>query len=169
MGWSTDDGKHEGWEAPLFADGAIGGGYTGDRVLVHHDGQGRPLGDRWEERPDSEVVGWVAACECGWRGEPWQRVAPGAQNLDRRLAYSPDAFAPDRVEEAAHDEWLKHVAPERGLAAIREAAVRRAQADRELEEAVRSAQSAGASWAKIGEALGISRQSAHERFARVTG
>lgn len=39
-------------------------------------------------------------------------------------------------------------------------------AEREVERVVLDARAAGATWAEVGAVLGVSRQSAHERFSR---
>jgi hypothetical protein len=49
-------------------------------------------------------------------------------------------------------------------AALAATAALRDAADRKLFELVGFARSAGASWASIGEALGVSTQAAHQRF-----
>lgn len=52
------------------------------------------------------------------------------------------------------------------LAEVRELAEALGELERALHEAVAEARAAGASWALVGQALGVSRQSAHERFHR---
>jgi hypothetical protein len=42
-------------------------------------------------------------------------------------------------------------------------------AENEMAKAVATARAAGASWTQIGDALGMSRQAAHERFRSVEG
>ena len=51
-------------------------------------------------------------------------------------------------------------------AALHATATLRDAADRKLYELVRFAREAGASWAAIGEALGVTTQAAHQRFGR---
>ena len=61
--------------------------------------------------------------------------------------------------ELSLDDTLAQLAPVASAAA---------QVDRSLEGWVQRARALGASWAQIGNALGISRQSAWERFAAAT-
>lgn len=81
MGWEasveTSDGGtvwavgHEGWAGALFADGAVGSGFGPGGISVTMRPDGTDLAyDGWQARPDSDVVGWVGACQCGWRGQP---------------------------------------------------------------------------------------------------
>lgn len=185
MGWTTDDGKHEGWAAPTFTDGALGSGWgapPAERlgreltaedygVLVAWIGQRELEYDEWQYRPEAEVTGWVAACGCGWRGTPWTRVAdPAEQNVADRRAYSGGGDfdqAPREVEDACHAEWHEHVRPHQVLADIVGLADAHAEIGRRLADAVGRARAVGASWADIGAAAGMTRQSAHERWRNV--
>ncbi|MGH3544760.1 MAG: hypothetical protein ACRDPW_02330 [Mycobacteriales bacterium] len=58
---------------------------------------------------------------------------------------------------------LTPVAPQ--ILRLREAVAARHTSEQEIEAAVRGARNAGFSWARIALVLGVSRQSAHERFA----
>lgn len=53
------------------------------------------------------------------------------------------------------------------IAAVAEAATGVAQAQALLEATVVLARGEGATWAQIGEATGVSRQAAHERWGRI--
>ncbi|SDU74854.1 hypothetical protein SAMN04488563_4829 [Jiangella alkaliphila] len=78
---------------------------------------------------------------------------------------------PDKDQRAADAEaWLDGLDPATtpaedtaDLKAIAEAADQVALAERRLRAAVHTARVNGRSWARIGLALGVSRQSAHER------
>lgn len=160
MGW-MGPGNHEGWIVPLFADGAEGTGCSGsDGVQVN-------LGDGAEWRPDAAVVGYAAGCECGWRGQPWTRVPSGKADPDARLlATSGDFYDLDEPDEdRVIEDWRDHVEPHRAVEAVEQAAERAANATSGLDEAVGAARRAGASWANIGRAAGMTRQSANERWA----
>ena len=50
------------------------------------------------------------------------------------------------------------------LAAIRELTARRAQLDRFRRERIQAARAAGSTWGEVGEALGVSAQSAPEQY-----
>lgn len=74
-----------------------------------------------------------------------------------------------RAAEA--EAWLDTIEPGRtraddpaDLRAIAEAVDDVAAAEQRVHDAVRVARTNGRSWARIGVALGVSRQSAHERF-----
>jgi hypothetical protein len=123
----------------------------------------------YEVVPDREIVSWRGACECGWQGELWERVtSSAAADLSRRRDYlSPDNFAQasNEVGNTIHDEWKAHLAPLDAVAGVEAAAREYNRAGHRLDKTVAAAKSAGASWADIGRAVGISRQSAHERWA----
>lgn len=179
--------QHEGWIVPLFADGAEGAGTSSAHgILVgrrprHGSAAGMPapragepgtavLVDGEEWRPDAAVVGWAAACDCGWRGAPWTRVSSGlAADPAARLLHVDGPHA-DLDEDSdgqrqVIDEWRQHIAPFRNLEQLTAAAERSAAAATELDEAVRTARQSGASWADIGRATAMSRQSANERWS----
>jgi hypothetical protein len=161
MGW-IGPGEHEGWVVPLFADGAQGAGSSGSKgVLV----QGPDGAQEW--RPDVAVVGWAAGCECGWRGPTWTRVTPNHANpAGRMLACAGDFYdLAEADEELVTAEWRTHVEPFQTLEAVQDAAGLVARSTRGLDDAVAAARAASASWADIGRAAGMTRQSANERWA----
>jgi hypothetical protein len=171
MGWTTDNGTHEGYAAAVLRDGRWAASYSGGGVIPH--------GARDEIVPDDQVVGWRVRCDCytggsgmtgNWEGSEWVRVAsPAETDLAAHRAYSEDAFAPDEVEDALQAEWWElHAGPQEKLAAVSEAAAAAHKARRQLDEAVSAARDAGASWTDVGRAAGISRQSAHERWGGLT-
>lgn len=183
MSWQTDDGKHEGWVAATFADGALGSGWgaptaaqLGRQVRAEDHGVTvARIGDRylpvaeWQYRPEAEVTGWVTACECGWRGEPWTRVtAPDDQDLAARRVYSPDVDGPQGFHDAGHAEWKEHIGPHEILTEIATLSHEHAEVGRRLAETVARARAGGASWAEVGSAAGMTRQSAHERWRSVS-
>lgn len=177
MGWLgpvVGNVQHEGWVVPLFADGAEGNGSSSAAGIYVSTPSGVD-----EVRPDAAVVGWRAGCECEWRGRPWTRVhsaaAAGAEawhsdgsvvDETHRLIFQPGGFYDlDNVaERVVIDEWREHIAPFKAVESVEEAAAKYGAAGRELDNAVAAARAAGASWADIGRAVGISRQSAHERW-----
>jgi hypothetical protein len=174
MTWETEDGTHEGWVAPLFADGAISASSGFDTYTVSYDAAGASLFDRDEWRPGAAVVGWVAACTCGWRGQPWLRAAElsdedlAARRVygdyradDGRLLFDPEQAT---VSAAVRTEWQQHVEPDLLLAEIAELTEQRNDLDRRLAGTVAKARQAGSTWDAIGRAAGITRQSAHERW-----
>ncbi|MFE3281243.1 hypothetical protein [Nocardia sp. NPDC059239] len=173
MSRQTDDGKHEGFVTAWFPDGMLGTGFTGNTVFARMpctDGRKLHDYDRGEEveRPDSEVAGWQPVCECGWRGSLWRRVATEAeQDLTVYRAYSRDSLSDD-FDEMLMVEWEQHIAP---ATAVHEVALITAEirdAEQRRVEAVTRARAAGASWEAIAQAANITRQSAHERWSKIT-
>jgi hypothetical protein len=177
MTWMTEDGTHEGWVAARFADGAISGGVGPAGYRVSYDADGAEAWQREEWRPDAAVVGWMGACTCGWRAEPWARVAAQAEeDLAARRAFG-DYLAEDgrvlfdvdhaAIADAVHGEWKRHIEPDVVLAEVAALAGEHAEVGRRLADAVGRARAVGASWTDIGAAAGITRQSAHERWRHV--
>ncbi|MGP4033633.1 hypothetical protein [Pseudarthrobacter sp. 1C304] len=172
MGWVSNDNEHEGWAAPVAPDGRTAASSTSEGMLVEGL-TGRYKADTtlpdYEIVPDKEISGWRGACTCGWRGELWERVSsPTAADFSRRREYlAPTEFADasTQVEDAIHDEWKTHLAPLEAVAGVKAAAREYTQAGQRLDKTVAAAKAAGASWSDIGRAVGISRQSAHERWA----
>jgi hypothetical protein len=185
MSWETEDGRHEGSFAPVFADGVHGSGYTGAGVLImKYDDQGTYTGVD-ETRPDDQVVGWRVLCNCvpasvsdpstysvrereRWEGPLWHRVFTQAEeDLSRHLVESEDALVSARCEQLMRKEWRRHVDPDQTSVRIREAADAAAVAARNLDDAVALAKLAGASWETVGRAARVTRQTAHERWRHV--
>ena len=77
----------------------------------------------------------------------------------------PAAAADGIVDEAMRDLVLRSGQGELTVgAALAATAALRDSADRKLFELVGFARDAGASWASIGEALGVTTQAAHQRY-----
>lgn len=147
---ASDESYHEGYPIGLCADGTEVSGWGG------------PV-------PAPEIVAARPACDCGWRGTP----IPTAELAER---CGLDAVTHDDLIDwedgepggIVLDAWEhEHVASLAGwrttLTTARQAAEAAQQA---LVRAVAAAREHGASWADIGAEFGISRQAAHERFAR---
>jgi len=168
VGWSNEDGTHEGWAGTLFADGWVGSGWERGGVSVTRAPDGS---FRWDERtvrPDTEVIGWVPVCECGWRGQTITRVA-SLDDVDvaARRIYSPNSHLPEELEDdLVLPQWRAHVEPVDLVLAVAEAHHAHQRAAAVLDEAVAAARAAGTSWGDIGRATGMTRQSANERWAR---
>ena len=171
MSYQTDDGLHEGWESAEFPDGRFSVGSGNGGTLVRFL---RP-----EQDTDAEpgvldgrtAIGWRGVCECGWQGPLWERITePAGHRLSARKVFDPDPSVygdvPSAdVEEAIHREWLGHL-PSPLLTVVHAAAEDVRKAEAQLTEAVQRARADGCSWADIGGAAGITRQSAHERWAK---
>ena len=185
MGWLgpvVGNTQHEGYALPLFADGQEGSGVSSGRGYHVGEYDGTDVGD-W--RTSEQVTGWRAACECGWRGPDWTRmyspVTMGAPadaedflvDRGRREIYlsrsAPWADLDDDAENAVIDQWRAHIRPWKALEDVEELAGRYVKTGRELDAAVASARAGGATWADVGRAVGITRQSARERWATKLG
>lgn len=72
------------------------------------------------------------------------------------------------IEDSAYDEWKRHMQPLIAVEAVRSAAAAVSEAQAALDHAVAMARAGNppATWEQIGRAAKISRQSAHERWAR---
>lgn len=120
--------------------------------------------------PWSEVVGWRVQCECGWHGTTWRRnEATSDDPADEQLDADHMLLRSGRtVEDSAHDEWKRHVQPFAASDEVSRAAHAVRDAESALSEAVAAARAGNppATWEQIGRAAGITRQSAHERWAR---
>ncbi|RBY96557.1 hypothetical protein DQ237_07955 [Blastococcus sp. TF02-8] len=173
-----DDGPCDGDRVRLtYRDGSTAEGIWSDGTLLRGDGivpapstgQDRleviDQAEQW--RPDAAVVGWAAGCTCGWRGTPWTRVPPELTDpAARRLATAgPWADLEAADENRVMAEWRRHIAGWQALEDVEAAAARQAAANRALDDAVRAALAAGASWADIGRAAGMTRWSATERWS----
>jgi hypothetical protein len=151
----------------IWQDGTV---LRGDGIVHSHtSGQVRleviEQAEQW--RPDAAVVGWAAGCTCGWRGTPWSRVPPElADPAAGRLAVAgPWADLEADDEHRVMTEWRRHIAGWQALEDVEATAARQAGAARALDEAVRAALAAGASWADIGRVTGLTGRSATERWS----
>ena len=107
---------------------------------------------------------WRCACECGWRGDIVGPDEIAAIDPD----HSPDAdMLDDTVEDLLLAEWKAHIAGAVALDDLTTAATAVEDATRALEEAVRTARTAGHSWTQIGARFSITRQAAQQRWSHV--
>ncbi|HYZ55795.1 MAG TPA: hypothetical protein VE733_20170 [Streptosporangiaceae bacterium] len=170
MSYQTGDGLHEGWDAAEFPDGRLSVGSQNGGAMVRFLGPGLDAGAGRGVLDGRTAIGWRSVCGCGWRGPLWQRVSdPSQHNPAAHRIYDPAPSAwgdaPDGVEHAIFREWRGHLPPE-SLADVRAAAEAVREAQARLDEAVKRARADGSSWAGIGDAAGITRQSAHERWGK---
>lgn len=174
---------HEAALTPVFEDGQRSIGTT---IVdgVSYELLGDPADtDAESQRPSAAIVGWVLECDCrrgGGHGSPstrwesrrkWSRVPSASlEVVERGRVFAGDddvACAGDRddVKEAAQDIWMReHIEPLDVDDEIRAAINARREAEDRLDAAVSKARQVGLSWAKIGEAAGMTAQSAHERW-----
>ena len=182
MGWihESDTHLHEAALVAVFDDGAESHGSTmidGVDCEIVETCQ-HPDEDRW--RPAAEIVGWRLSCNCARRSSSevsswtdsvqWARVPSASlEDLAQHRVFAPDTdvHADERPEvaEAARAVWRRqHLDPIDVDVEIRAAAEARKYADARLDAAVAKARRLGRSWAAIGAAAGMTRQSANERW-----
>jgi hypothetical protein len=124
MSWQSDDGRHEGWAEAEFPGGWFSHGSTSGGAMVNRRDPVTGRRDAYdtlnpEVRDGREAIGWRGICECGWRGELWQRVdRPEDDDRAARRVHEPDPSrygdAPTEVEDTIHAEWKAHLGPGRG-------------------------------------------------------
>jgi len=102
-------------------------------------------------RPNTEVVRLVAG--------------PGVCICDQCVGACADLVARSDVPVAKADLWDRDLSDEALLAQLPAMAAVAAQVEAMLTDRVRKARAKGATWARIGAALGMTRQSAWERFS----
>ncbi|MEV0869475.1 hypothetical protein AB0I24_16240 [Brachybacterium paraconglomeratum] len=173
MGWLADIDNpeaHEGYVAMLDTAGRGTGTSTGAGILFPNP--------RWTSGSDEEfdslvpwreVAGWRAECECGWQGSTWLRGDASPDDPAEEDTYPDHWILPDgrTVDQAGHEEWREHVGPSVSIEGVRRAAQHFRDAEAALDDAVAQARSCDppVSWEQIGRAYGITRQSAHDRWA----
>lgn len=166
MGWLIDgvDG-HEGYVTNVLRDGRTSGSTTGGGVVMW-DVTSADEAQGWVRRlsnggvevvvPWGEVTAWRVICECGWEGSS-RPVTDGADG---------PRYCPEDVEEQLAREWDAHVRPLLGLGAIARMTEQVSELEQQIDAAVDGARAQGVSWAAIGEAAGLTRQGAQQRWAR---
>ena len=172
MSWINDDGDHEGWAAAEMPDGRVstGEGAGGISVRAPADAISPASAGQAEVVNGRDAIGWRGICSCGWLG-PVHRRVPARQDADpaRHLVYwaVPDIWAdpPPGTEDAIRVEWQAHL-PAESLGDVKAAAAAARKADDALDDAVRRARQDGQSWAAIGDAAGLTRQAAWERWGK---
>jgi ClpX C4-type zinc finger len=102
-------------------------------------------------KPQTEVRRLVAG--------PGVFICDGCVALCAQLVDAPPTPAPQLAA------WDQAVSLEEALASLPRIAAAGAQVEQQLARWVHKARALGATWARIGEALGMTRQSAWERFS----
>jgi hypothetical protein len=102
------------------------------------------------------VVGWRAQCTAC----PWYL----GKVLERSIRTSPGAVPPSSAMESLQAEWNAHVLHRVPELKLHEASLAVNKAVSALHARVSEARINGISWARIGDAVGVSRQAAHERW-----
>lgn len=177
MGRVTGDGRHEGAVHHFFADGTYGAS-TEAAGPIATTAPGGALLAEWQTHTWDDVVAFQAICvDCSnplngypqcWEGSTWITVAADADHdpANRRIRRPADGLS-EEIEDLILAEWEQHIRPLQGCYEVELAAEALSEAQRQLTAAVRSAREQGASWDAIGQAAGMTRQSAHERWAKL--
>ncbi|WP_018584628.1 hypothetical protein [Salinispora arenicola] len=123
----------------------------------------------------ADAVGYRAGCSCGWVGTRdypaadqgrWMATSEWGGHIRPLLAATPPSWLLNRSDVLRDNvAELATTWPLQALGIL--AQVERWQRPL-IERAVAQARETGLSWTEIGNALGISRQSAHERFRNIT-
>lgn len=181
--WVSMDRRHHGWVGALFGDGAISIGLGPVRpepasapagFQLGYDADGADVDDLGICRDHADAAGWIGVCICGWRSQPWTRVdTQDEEDLEARRVYGGfllsdgSLFNVDNrtVAKATYAEWVQHLRPDRPLADIADLAGQRLLLEQRLAAAVVEARWAGATWADIGHAAGMTQHSARERWS----
>jgi hypothetical protein len=174
LSYTSDDGRHEGWEAAEFPDGRVSGSMIGGKgVGIRTLEEATGGGGTWpqEVTDGSTAIGWRGVCTCGWAGPLFRRVpAAGQHDLARHQVHADPglyADAPPDVADAILAEWTAHL-PHETLAEVTAAAEDARKAESRLNDAVAAARAASQTWEAIGRAAGMTRQSANERWRATT-
>ena len=152
MTWDYND--HEGRAATIVEGGHRVASYAADGMVLE-DGT---------SVPDSDAIGWLAECSCGWKAPlMFERVSDPATSLKPWQVFNAEGgWAPKEVSDICYAEWLDHIRPEIGLAAVRQAAQDHRLSGEKLDNSVAEARQHGVSWADIGKAVGVTRQATNE-------
>jgi hypothetical protein len=115
---------------------------------------------------DEQILG-VA---CSFCLKPTEEVAsmvagPGVFICDTCVSACVQIIAGQPREPGSADIWDRQLADEDLLAHLPKVAVTAAQVDQQLKSWVGKARARGITWTRIGAALGMTRQSAWERFS----
>lgn len=162
MGWVHDSGYPPAYDHQGYAQPVLDLDLMAEGEHLRTDWRGRR--SEVAQRHPAAVTAWQAACSCGW-------VSTTAHSRDDHPV--PDHSAHLGPEDLKADggaierEWTRHLhqaVPELALHDVL-ADVRAGRG--QVEEAVRAARAGGASWAAIGRAADITRQTAHERWSKV--
>jgi hypothetical protein len=168
MGYMSEDGRHEGWDAAEFPDGWLSVGADPGGVLTVAPASIARGSDTPVNVVDGRTaIGWRGVCTCGWLGPLFRRVpSPGQQDVARHQVHAdpgPGAIVPAELEGAIFAEWKAHL-PHETLAEVTAAAEDARKAEARLDDAVARARAASQTWEAIGRAAGMTRQSANQRW-----
>ena len=111
MGWTSEDGQHEGYVCALIEDGQLG-------FFVDVDGRSarmrEPVRELDEHRSSFRPVYVRVACSCGWRSRALRTP------LDTEWAPFITSL-PENADDAAAALWTRHLADDTPYNALSEA------------------------------------------------
>jgi hypothetical protein len=112
----------------------------------------------------------VAIANCSFCGKPSTDVSklisgPGVYICNECVSLCADILATEFGAPNLGLPWDTDMPLDELLTLLRNVAAAGAQVEQNLAQWVRKARGCGATWARIGEALGMTRQSAWERFS----
>ncbi|MER6950935.1 hypothetical protein ABT294_43660 [Nonomuraea sp. NPDC000554] len=149
--------------------------------IPNHKGFAAPVLPNGELAPSASAftktfIGYQATCSCGWADRRRFPATPeGAKEAEYRWwsrHVPPLLAAAPPVELVSKSnllcERIVQLAGERPLAALTLLSQVESWQRTLLDQAVAGAKEAGATWTEVGEAIGISKQAAHERFRAAT-
>ncbi|MFB8247317.1 hypothetical protein ACFC5X_20020 [Streptomyces sp. NPDC055952] len=193
MGWlyaegenESEGGNHEGWVVAVLSDGTDGEKDTFDDA---EETWARRVQWAWSYKYDGKegrrkAQGLRVVCYCGWRGarRPVDFADPDAcdvqlrQEWERHCEISMSRMLTQRLQRltsdlaVAFDELTgtcnKDGEPARPLLAAYAATSLLMDVEAWQRDAVRAARKGGFSWDEISGPLMMSKQSAHEKFAK---
>lgn len=176
MGWLYDgvpDEEHEGYSVGVLANGVIPTYGTGSlwSEMEFRDGSWSPGGTA--DDPGVDPAWLLPTCVCGWRGKriAFDEEAQGSvraqwdTHMDDVTVYlltvAKAAEVLRNTIKAARKEGEFDARP---LAVISALHVTQAHIGSQIAVAVGAARAQDLSWELIGVALGVTRQTAHERY-----
>ena len=114
--------------------------------------------------------GPVTATRCSFCGKPAERVAklvagPGVYICDECIRLCSEIVAQSQTKREAPLDWTGTLDDDQLLHHLGNVARAGAQVEGNLRFVVETLRRRGVTWARIGEALGMTRQSAWERFS----
>lgn len=187
MSWTTDDGEHEGYAVPEFGDGVRGigvmtHGVPDTEVIVEMTYRDGVVDPQVRTRPAAKVIAWRVVCNCttGTGGHietvvdgPLTRVPSATlEDLAQRKIFATDDDVPDVAyrDDVGHliytIWWTQHAVIHARLSQLTRAAATETTARKTTNDLARQARADGRTWEQIGGAVGITRQSAQQRWGR---
>ncbi|MDO0939276.1 hypothetical protein QQY66_49120 [Streptomyces sp. DG2A-72] len=193
MGWlyaegdnASEDDNHEGHVVAVLSDGEDG---AKDVWEDNEESEKRGLSWAWSFKYDGKegrrkAQGLRVVCYCGWKGarrpadftdpdscdtqlrQEWERHCEISMSREptRRLRRLLDDLA--EVFDQLNGRDLPEREPARPLLAAHASATLQRDIESWQRDAVRVARAGGFSWEEIAGPLGMSKQSAHEKFAK---